>query len=76
MDTLDDSSKGNMRGRLKEETALDYEGTVPHQDDPMLLSIVYKVERVLIDQESLANVLYWTTFQKLGLLELDLEECP
>ncbi|RDX71216.1 hypothetical protein CR513_49453, partial [Mucuna pruriens] len=28
----------------------------------------YKVERVLIDQGSSANILYWLTFQKLGLL--------
>ncbi|RDX68853.1 hypothetical protein CR513_52098, partial [Mucuna pruriens] len=49
----------------------------PHQDDPMVISIVatdYKIERVLVDQGSSTNILYWTIFQKLGLLELSLEE--
>ncbi|RDX65770.1 hypothetical protein CR513_55544, partial [Mucuna pruriens] len=52
---------------------------IPHKDNHMVMSVVvieYKVERVLVNQESLANVLYWTTFQKMGLLESKLEECP
>ncbi|RDX87783.1 hypothetical protein CR513_30703, partial [Mucuna pruriens] len=42
-------------------------------DEPMVISIVakqYKIERVLIDQESSANILYWTTAQKLGVRNL------
>ncbi|RDX92434.1 hypothetical protein CR513_25454, partial [Mucuna pruriens] len=31
------------------------------------------MERVLVDQESLTNVLFWTTFQKLGITEEKLE---
>ncbi|RDX66975.1 hypothetical protein CR513_54198, partial [Mucuna pruriens] len=45
----------------------------------MVLSAVtveYKVERVLVNQVSSANVLYWTTFQKLGLIKSELEEYP
>ncbi|RDX99578.1 hypothetical protein CR513_17369, partial [Mucuna pruriens] len=39
----------------------DYEDMLPHQDDPMVILIVaieYKIERVLIDQGSSANILY------------------
>ncbi|RDY09020.1 Retrovirus-related Pol polyprotein, partial [Mucuna pruriens] len=39
----------------------------------MVISVVtkqYKVERVLIDQGSSANILYWTTAQKLGVRSL------
>ncbi|RDX78376.1 hypothetical protein CR513_41356, partial [Mucuna pruriens] len=35
----------------------------------------YKIERVLLDQESFANVLYWSMFQRLGLSTSTLEEC-
>ncbi|RDX96549.1 hypothetical protein CR513_20782, partial [Mucuna pruriens] len=37
----------------------------PVQDEPMVISVVaaeYKVERVLIDQGSSANILYWFVF--------------
>ncbi|RDY13204.1 hypothetical protein CR513_01910, partial [Mucuna pruriens] len=39
----------------------DYKGMFPHQDDPMVISIVtveYKIERVLVNQGSFANMLY------------------
>ncbi|RDX67531.1 hypothetical protein CR513_53586, partial [Mucuna pruriens] len=39
----------------------DYEGTIPHSDDPMVISVVmvdYKVEWLLVDQGSSANVLF------------------
>ncbi|RDY09049.1 hypothetical protein CR513_06652, partial [Mucuna pruriens] len=42
-------------------------------DEPMVISVVvkqYKIERVLIDQGSSANILYWTTAQKLGVRSL------
>ncbi|RDX87836.1 hypothetical protein CR513_30633, partial [Mucuna pruriens] len=50
----------------------------PRQDEPMVISVVtteYKVERVLIDQGSSANILYWSTCKKLGLQSADLEAC-
>ncbi|RDX85378.1 hypothetical protein CR513_33434, partial [Mucuna pruriens] len=42
----------------------------PRHDKPMVISVVvaeYKVERVLIDQGSSANILYWSTYMKMGL---------
>ncbi|RDY06928.1 hypothetical protein CR513_09025, partial [Mucuna pruriens] len=48
------------------------------QDDPMVISVItaeYKVERVLINQGSSTNILYWSTFQKLGLSTSILKEC-
>ncbi|RDY00424.1 hypothetical protein CR513_16398, partial [Mucuna pruriens] len=45
-------------------------------DEPMVISIEvaeYKVERVLIDQGSLANIFYWSTYKKLGLQLAEME---
>ncbi|RDX86852.1 hypothetical protein CR513_31766, partial [Mucuna pruriens] len=42
----------------------------PIQDEPMVISVVaaeYKIERVLIDQGSSANILYWLVFRRMGL---------
>ncbi|RDX83648.1 hypothetical protein CR513_35415, partial [Mucuna pruriens] len=42
-------------------------------DEPIVISIVakeYKIERVLVDQGSLANILYWTTAKRLGIQNL------
>ncbi|RDX69751.1 hypothetical protein CR513_51096, partial [Mucuna pruriens] len=42
-------------------------------DEPMVISIVakeYKIERVLVDQGSSANILYWTTTKRLGIQNL------
>ncbi|RDY02359.1 hypothetical protein CR513_14195, partial [Mucuna pruriens] len=42
-------------------------------DEPMVISVVaaeYKIERVLVDQGSSANILYWTTAKKLGIQNL------
>ncbi|RDX67048.1 hypothetical protein CR513_54110, partial [Mucuna pruriens] len=50
----------------------------PNHDEPMVISVVvaeYKVERVLIDQGSSANILYWSTYMKLGLRPTDMESC-
>ncbi|RDX77234.1 hypothetical protein CR513_42670, partial [Mucuna pruriens] len=54
--------KTNLKAR---PTNHDYEGTILHSDDPMVISIVitdYKVEQVLVDQGILANVLFWPDF--------------
>ncbi|KAJ1404086.1 hypothetical protein SESBI_26823 [Sesbania bispinosa] len=48
----------------------DFQGIQPHQDDPMVIEVLmakYRVQRVLIDQGSSADVLYWSTFEKLQL---------
>ncbi|RDX63413.1 hypothetical protein CR513_58164, partial [Mucuna pruriens] len=53
----------------------DYEGMISHQDDPMIISVVaveFKVEKVLVDQESSTNILYWATFPKDGTLKIKL----
>ncbi|RDX82530.1 hypothetical protein CR513_36660, partial [Mucuna pruriens] len=45
-------------------------GRAPCQDEPMVISMGvagYKVERVLIDQESSANILYRSTLEKMQL---------
>ncbi|RDX71898.1 hypothetical protein CR513_48697, partial [Mucuna pruriens] len=50
----------------------------PWLDEPMVISVItteYKIERVLIDQGNFANILYWSTYRKLGLLLASLEEC-
>ncbi|RDX98181.1 hypothetical protein CR513_18954, partial [Mucuna pruriens] len=41
----------------------DYEGMLQYQDDPIVIF------------RSLANMLYWATFQRLGLLKSSMEEC-
>ncbi|RDX58138.1 hypothetical protein CR513_62566, partial [Mucuna pruriens] len=48
----------------------------PRHDEPMVISIVvaeYKVGRVLIDQGSSANILYWSMYKKLGLKLADMK---
>lgn len=48
----------------------DFEGIYPHENDPMVILAVsadYRVKRVLVDQGSSADILYWDTFEWLGL---------
>ncbi|RDX57864.1 hypothetical protein CR513_62866, partial [Mucuna pruriens] len=50
----------------------------PRQDELMVISVMtteYKVERVLIDQGSSANILYWSTYKRLRLWLTNLEVC-
>ncbi|RDX67679.1 hypothetical protein CR513_53410, partial [Mucuna pruriens] len=47
-------------------------------DKPMVISVVvaeYKVEKVLIDQGSSANILYWSTYMRMGLKPINMEPC-
>ncbi|RDX93886.1 hypothetical protein CR513_23788, partial [Mucuna pruriens] len=56
----------------------DYEGRILHLDDPTVISVIiadYRVEWVLVDQGSSANVLFWLAFKKLGFSESSLEDC-
>jgi len=51
-------------------TKADLEDVVPHDNDPVVISAVTarrKVHRVLVDQGSSADVMFWTTFNKLQL---------
>ena len=46
----------------------DLRDVVPHDNDPVVISVVTagrKVHRVLVDQGSSADVLFWPTFNKL-----------
>ena len=51
-------------------TKADLQDVVPHDNDPVVISVVTvgrRVHRVLVDQESSANVMLWSTFNKLQL---------
>ena len=63
-------------------TKADLQDVIPHDNDPVVISIVIvgrKVHRVLVDQGSSADVMFWSTFNKLQL-SLDLlrpyDGCP
>ena len=48
----------------------DLRDMVPHNNDPVVISVVTvgrRVHRVLIDQGSSADVMFWSTFNKLQL---------
>ena len=49
-------------------TKTDLQDVVPHDNDPMVISVVTvgrKEHRVLVDQGSSADVMFWSTFNKL-----------
>jgi len=51
-------------------TRADLRDVVPHDNDPVIISVVTvgrKVHRVLVDQGSSADVMFWSTFNKLRL---------
>ncbi|XP_068475177.1 uncharacterized protein [Phaseolus vulgaris] len=51
-------------------TKVDLRDVVPHDNDPIVISLVTagrKVHRVLVDQGSSADVMFWPTFNKLQL---------
>jgi len=51
-------------------TKTDLQDVVPQDNDPMVISVVTvgrKVHRVLVDQGSSTNVIFWLTFNKLQL---------
>lgn len=57
-------------------TEEDFEGVQAHEDDPVVVSVVtarYNVKRVLIDQGSSADVMFWSTFVGLGIPESNLQ---
>ena len=53
----------------------DFQATDPNQDDPMVITIEvesFAVKKVLIDQGSSVDILYWKTFNKLQIPPADL----
>ncbi|RDX79754.1 hypothetical protein CR513_39796, partial [Mucuna pruriens] len=51
---------------------------MPSHDEPMVISVIaaeYRIERVLMDQGTSANILYWSTFKKMNLPPSRLIEC-
>ena len=51
-------------------TKADLEDVIPHDNDSIVISAITagrKVHRVLVDQGSSVNVMFWTTFNKLQL---------
>ena len=51
-------------------TKADLQDVVPHDNDPVVISVVTagrKVHRVLVDQGSSTDVMFWMTFNKLQL---------
>jgi len=51
-------------------TRVDLQDIVPHDNDPVVISVVIagrKVHRVLVHQGSSADVMFWSTFNKLQL---------
>ncbi|KAJ1410034.1 hypothetical protein SESBI_22269 [Sesbania bispinosa] len=50
----------------------DFKGITPHEHDPMVIEVTmaaHKVQRVLVDQGSSADIMYWSTFKRLGLAQ-------
>jgi len=59
-------------------TSSDLEDVVPHEDDPVVISFVTmgrKVHKVLIDQGSSTDVMFWTMFNSLQLSPDQLKPC-
>ena len=51
-------------------TKADCQDVIPHDNDPVVISLVTagrRVHRVLVDQGSSTDVMFWSTFNKLQL---------
>ncbi|XP_014490820.1 uncharacterized protein LOC106753514 [Vigna radiata var. radiata] len=50
----------------------DFHAPDPEQDDPMVITVEiaqYEISKVLVDQGSSVNILYWKTFQQMDISE-------
>ncbi|KAJ1413041.1 hypothetical protein SESBI_19972 [Sesbania bispinosa] len=64
------AGKKKGKSRIISFSDEDMKGIKPHEDNPMVIDIVmvkYKVQRVLMDQGSSTDILYWSTFQRLQI---------
>jgi len=60
-------------------TKADRQDVVPHDNDPVVISVVTtrrRVHCVLVDQGSSADVMFWSTFNKLQLSPYQLRPIP
>lgn len=51
-------------------SAKDHRGLIPHDDDPMVITLqIFKwdIKRVLINPGSSADIIYYDTFDRMGL---------
>jgi len=57
-------------------SAKDFEGVVPHDDDPMVITfqiLIWNIKRVLIDTGISADILTYEAFDRMGLSEEQLQ---
>jgi len=57
-------------------SAKDFKGVVPHDDDPMVITLQilnWNIKRILIDTGSFAYILTYEAFDKMGLSEEQLQ---
>jgi len=70
VNSIDEKISGDLWESDLVFTRADLRDVVPHDNDPVVISVVTagrKVHRVLVDQESSANVMFWSTFNKMSL---------
>jgi len=54
----------------------DFTAIDPTQDDPMVITVeMYKfaITKVLVDQVNSVDILYWKTFRKMRILEIEIQ---
>jgi len=72
-DTLNQTPQPPITFTDEDFTAIDLA-----QDDPMVITInidKFEIAKMLIDQGSLVDILYWKTFQKMRIFETKIQPC-
>jgi len=67
---INESEANPQRERSITFEPSDFEGVVPYNDDPMVVTLQifnWDVKRVLIDPRSSTDILYYDAFEKIGL---------
>ena len=60
-------------------TDKDFKGVYHPHDDALVVSMTianYNVRRILVDNGSSANILYWDTFKQMGIAKEKLDPAP